>query len=145
MYYRCALCRCIVKWWKQHFGKQEERMDNFISLPSSTVTHLQQRHTCYCFTAQPQHQHLYQGCCIFEFEFEGLTFFKIWILNKDWFVCMHNNYKYESLNNFWSSRIHPLSSNWDPNVPGSKFYLLYSDRVRPICMAAGLRSVCQYV
>lgn len=25
MYYRCALCRHVVKWWKQHFDKQRGR------------------------------------------------------------------------------------------------------------------------
>lgn len=39
MYYRCAHRRRVSNWWRQPFDKQEERTDNLLSLPSSSVTH----------------------------------------------------------------------------------------------------------
>ena len=39
MYYRCAHRRHVSNWWRQPFDKQEERTDNLLSLPSSSVTH----------------------------------------------------------------------------------------------------------
>lgn len=39
MCYRCAHRRRVSNWWRQPFDKQEERTDNLLSLPSSSVTH----------------------------------------------------------------------------------------------------------
>lgn len=39
MYYRCAHRRRVSNWWRQPFDKQEERTDNLLSLPSSSVAH----------------------------------------------------------------------------------------------------------
>lgn len=39
MYYRCAHRRRVSNWWRRPFDKQEERTDNLLSLPSSSVTH----------------------------------------------------------------------------------------------------------
>lgn len=39
MYYRCAHRQRVSNWWRQPFDKQEERTDNLLSLPSSSVTH----------------------------------------------------------------------------------------------------------
>lgn len=39
MYYRCAYRRRVSNWWRQPFDKQEERTDNLLSLPSSSVAH----------------------------------------------------------------------------------------------------------
>lgn len=39
MYYRCAHRRRVSNWWRRPFDKQEERTDNLLSLPSSSVAH----------------------------------------------------------------------------------------------------------